>query len=243
MATIDEMDKWNYAKAWKFFTENACNRLIPESKLYVRNMNSCQTIDIRNDKDAREKILASIKCKTLILMDGSSLNGKSTFAERLAHIVGATIVDIDIICKNWIEEQHAKITDPMKRMLFLMDMDKNTDIYILQNLEHIIKDKSNGNVILVGSYMEVIYRTIIAKTLGKYFDQVVSIYCCAKNFRDIKMMHKKRVAQFGFELESEEELISEYDYSKRLLNYNGIMLGFGMAASFIADISVSDMFV
>ncbi len=243
MATIAEMNKWNYAKAWKFFTENACNRLIPESKLYVRSMDLCQTIDIRNDKDAREKILASIKCKTLILIDGATLNGKSTFAERLAHIIGATIVDIDIICKDWIEEQHAKITDPMQKMLFLMDMDKNTDIYILQNLERIIKDKSNGNVILVGSYMEVIYRTIIAKTLGKYFDQVVSIYCCAQNFTDIKMMHKKRVAQFGFELESEEELISEYNYSKTLLDYNGIMLGVGMAASFIADISVSDMFV
>lgn len=242
MVKIEEMSKWNYATAWKFFSENAVNRYIPETELYVRSSRFCKTIDLRDCGEAAESIYSALRSKSLILMDGSSLNGKTTFSQRLAKRIGADIVDIDLICKDWIESQNVESKSPVERFRFLMDMDRLTDIYILENLEKIVKTKSAKNVILVGAYMEVIYRAIIAKTLGKYFDQVVSIYCCAKSFKDVKMMHKQRVSQFGYALDSDEQLVREYNYAKRLLDNDAIMLGVGMDASFIADIHVSDLF-
>lgn len=243
MAKIEEMNKWNYAKAWKFFTENAFGRLIPETELYMRSLPLCLTEDLRGQQNARDKILGSIKGKTLILIDGASLNGKTTFANRLAKHINANIVDIDLICKDWIEAQQAKITNPVQRFSFMMNMDRLTDVYILDNLEKIIREKSQkGNVILVGSYMELIYRGIIAKTLGKYFQQVISLYCCARSFKEVKAMKEQRDKEFGYSVEVEEQILDQYNYSRRLLDGDGIMLGFGMAASFIADNSVSDMF-
>ena len=56
------------------------------------------------------------------------------------------------------------------------------------------------------------------------------------------MMNEKRVQEFGFKLERREDLLRDYNYSKRLLENDGEMLGFGMAASFVADIYVSDLF-
>ena len=124
-----------------------------------------------------------------------------------------------------------------------MSMNKLTDDYLLENLERIIKEKSKkGNVILVGSYMEVIYRSIIARVFGKNFQQTISIYCCARSFEEVKEMKAQRDKMFGFKMDELAEVLKQYEYSKRLLDGNGIMLGFGMAASFVADNSVSDMF-
>ena len=244
MANIEEMIKWNYAKAWKFFTENAFGRLIPETVVYIGCLSPCTTEDVRGCPDAREKILNSLKENTLILIDGASLNGKTTFAKRLAKKTNASVVDIDLLCKDWIEVEYEKITNPNQIYSFIMNIDKLTDVYILDNLERIIRGNSkNGSVILVGSYMELIYRSIIVRTLGKYFHQVVSIYCCALTSKEVKKMKEKRDQEFGYSAENVEEILNQYNYSKKLLENNGIALGLGMAASFIVDNGVSDMFV
>lgn len=244
MAKIGEMMNWNYAKAWKFFTENAFGRMIPETELYLRSLTPCLAEDIRGHSEAREKILTALsKGKTLILIDGASMNGKTTLSKRLAKMTGASVVDIDLLCKDWIEKEHAKIANPIQQFAFMMNMDRLTDVYILENLERIVREKAKkGSVILVGCYMEVIYRAIIAKTLGKYFQQTVSIYCCARSFKEVKAMKTSREKEFGYSAETDEQVLNQYNYSKRLLAGEGVMLGFGMASSFIADNSVSDMF-
>ena len=90
--------------------------------------------------------------------------------------------------------------------------------------------------------MEVIYRSIIARVFGKNFQQTISIYCCARSSEEVKEMKAQRDKMFGFKMDELAEVLKQYEYSKRLLDGNGIMLGFGMAASFVADNSVSDMF-
>ena len=129
MTKIEEMNKWNYSKTWSFFTENAVNRFIPESELYLRSLKLCPTKDIREDKDAKKIILESLKKKSLILIDGSSLNGKTTFATRLSNQTKASIVDIDLICKEWIEQYLLKNPNSIDKFSFMMKMDKLTDIY------------------------------------------------------------------------------------------------------------------
>ena len=247
MKTIQEMNNWTYKKAWQFFTENAVNNYIPEAPLYVEGLEKMsKTIDVRDDKNARSKILKSIKNKkTLVLIDGSSLNGKSTFARRIVNnLNGAEIVDIDLICKDYMDQHLQQLKNPLERYYFLSQADKLTDIYILDNLEKMIKEKSSNTVILVGCYLEVMYRAIISKTLGKYFEQIVSIYCCAKTFKEVEMLIKERDKEFGKEdKELEIQIYIDYEYSKQLLADGGSMLGIGMDASFIADTSVSNMFV
>lgn len=243
MYTMEEMNNWNYATAWDFFNKNAVRQYIPESQTYVQSLKIGKTIDIRDDSEAREKILQSLKSKSLILMDGSSLNGKSTFAKRLARMIEAEVVDIDMLCIEWLEkERQGKSRIEVLKIAYKLD--ELTDLYLLNNLENIVKEKSTKSVILVGAYLEVIYRSIIAKTLGKYFDQVVSLYCCAKRMRDLKFFMQKRDEQFRSATNPimEMKIIEDYKYAKRLLASDGIALGIGMDASFIADISVINMF-
>ena len=245
MAQIEEMLKWNYAQAWKFFSENAVKRKIPEAEIYVRSLPIVVTQDLRGQKDAHKNIMKAVKAKTLVFIDGASLNGKSTFAKRLAKYINANVIDIDILCKKWVEKEVEKISDFTKKILFLHNMDKLTDDYLLHNLEKIIREKSKeGNVILVGSYMEVVYRSIIARVMGQYFNEIVSIYCCARSWKEVRTMKLKRDKEFGDNgsVVSEKDILKDYKYSKRLLQFNGRMLGFGMSASFIADNTVSDMF-
>lgn len=71
----------------------------------------------------------------MILIDGASLNGKTTLANRLAKNIDATVIDIDLICKDWLEEQLAKTKSPAEKFQLLLQMDKMTDIYILEILE------------------------------------------------------------------------------------------------------------
>ena len=244
MANIEEMVKWNYSRAWQFFTENAFGRLIPETVLYLRSLSLCPTEDLRGCFNARKKILDSLEDKTLVVIDGASLNGKTVFAKRLAKQINASVVDIDLLCKEWIDVESAKITNPIQKFSFMLNLDKLTDDYILESLERVIREKSKkGSVILVGCYMEVIYRSIIARTLGKYFNQVVSIYCCANTWKEVKKMKNARDKEFGHSSATDAEILDQYNYSKRLLENNGVVLGLGMTASFVIDNSVSDMFV
>ena len=94
--------------------------MIPETALYLRSLSLCQTKDVRGCSDAHEKILNSLNGKTLVLIDGASLNGKTTFANRLAKQVNATVIDIDLLCKDWIEAEIAKITNPVQKYSFII---------------------------------------------------------------------------------------------------------------------------
>lgn len=62
-ATLKEMTNWNYKKAWSFFSENAYNRLIPETEIYIRSLPKVETEDIRGDINAKDRILKSIDKK------------------------------------------------------------------------------------------------------------------------------------------------------------------------------------
>lgn len=59
--------------------------------------------------------------------------------------------------------------------------------------------------------MEVIYRTIIARTLGKYFEQTISIYCCAKKFKDVIRMKESREKEFGYSVITLESIKKQYE--------------------------------
>lgn len=246
MITLTEMMKWNYKKAWQFFTENAVQRYIPESEYYIRSLNYVPTIDLRDNRKAKEIITQKISSNTLILIDGPSANGKTTFAYRISQHINGIVIDIDLLCQEWIETHLKALKSYSEKIKFVEHMDELTDNYILDELENIIREKSKSNkpVILVGLYLEVIYRSIIARTLGKYFEKVVSLLCCEKSFEQVKKFIQSRNAEFKRVLPGAfSTCAKEYVIAQNLLSIdNRDFLGAGMTASFIVDSEVSNMF-
>ena len=246
MIALTEMMKWNYKKAWVFFTENALQRYIPETEHYIRSLKKVETIDLRGNSNAKKIIIPNITRRTLILIDGPSANGKTTLAHRISKHIDGIVVDIDFLCQDWIKKHLQSIKSYREKMEFLNHSDELTDAYLLNELENIIRKKSKGNkpVILVGLYLEVIYRSIIAKTLGKYFDKTVSLLCCEKTFEQVKRFIRSRNAEFNTVVPDElSGCANEYYIAQNLISAkNREFLGFGMSASFIVDSEVSNMF-
>ena len=246
MFTMEEMEKWNYKTAWEFFSENALHKYIPESELYIRSFKFVPTIDLRTNKNAVSLIGNSITPRTFILIDGGSANGKTTFANRLAKHFGAEVVDIDIICGEYITGLLALARTYQERCNILRQYDQLTDQYIFNNLERVIREKSKLGkpVILIGCYLEVIYRTIIVRTLGKYFESVVSIFCCEESFKQVEKFITQRDGE-DKRFYDYEKLICKQQYkaaSKLVSRKNINALGIGMSASFVVCSRNSNMF-
>lgn len=244
--TLQEMMEWNYKTAWNFFSKYALNRYIPETAMYIKSLPVTEAVDLRKNPQAQKLIMKIITPRTFILIDGGSCNGKTTLAKRIAKQTNAIIIDIDLLCKEWIENQIKMVKNQMEIIAMLRNMDKLTDEYLLNNLEAIIRknSKSGRPVILVGLYLGVIYRSIIARTLGKYFDNLVSLMCCEESLEQFERLYQFRKKEFKQELPNErEKCLQQYAIAQRLIqDANGLFLGFGYNYSFIVNSTVSDMF-
>ncbi len=246
MIKLKTMIGWNYKEAWNFFTQNAYQQYIPEAELYVKSLDVSPTLDLRNNPQAHSLIMNSINPRSFILIDGASANGKTTLAERIAKQTNGIIVDIDLLCKDWMEEQMQTVKTRVEMFELITNMDELTDQYLLDELENIIykKSKLGRPVILVGMYLELIYRAIISRTLGKYFERVISLVCCEKSFRKVENFINERNKKFSSDLPFEKEkCLQQYRYAKQFIERaNGFFLGVGMTSSFIVDSTVSNMF-
>ena len=205
---------------------------------------SALTADVRKEEQAKEKILSTITPRTLIFVDGASLNGKTTFATRLAKQIDGIIVDIDLVCVEWLNSQLQRCKTRQQIMQVLVCSNKATDEYLLNNLENLISNysKEGKPVILVGYYVEVIYRGIVARTLGKYFENIVSLFCCELNFHKVEQFMKIRESEFLTKARR-EDILAQYLLAQKRINLEGgRLLGFGMDHSFVVNSTVSDMF-
>ena len=246
MIKLKTMIGWNYKAAWTFFTQNAYQQYIPESELYVKSLDISPTFDLRNNPQAYSLIMNAINPRSFILIDGASANGKTTLAKRIANQTNAIIVDIDLLCKDWIEKRMQTVRTQGEMLELMINMDELTDKFLLDELENIIckKSKLGRPVILVGMYLELIYRAIISRTLGKYFERVISLVCCEKSFRKVENFINERNKKFSSDLPFEKEkCLQQYRYAKQFIERaNGFFLGVGMTSSFIVDSTVSNMF-
>ena len=59
------------------------------------------------------------------MVDGGSLNGKSTIANRIAKHVNGIVLDIDLLCKDWLEEQLKSAKTPIYNTCFFMYYNRN----------------------------------------------------------------------------------------------------------------------
>lgn len=236
--------KLNYKEAWEYFFKNTVNQPIEEATKYLATLRRALTADVRKEEQAKEKILSTITPRTLIFVDGASLNGKTTFATRLAKQIDGIIVDIDLVCVEWLNSQLQRCKTRQQIMQVLVCSNKATDEYLLNNLENLISNysKEGKPVILVGYYVEVIYRGIVARTLGKYFENIVSLFCCELNFHKVEQFMKIRESEFLTKARR-EDILAQYLLAQKRINLEGgRLLGFGMDHSFVVNSTVSDMF-
>lgn len=241
---ITDLTSLNYKEAWKYFSTDTAKQPIGEATEYIVALRRAQTIDLRKEEQAKERILGAIKPKTLILVDGCSLNGKTTFANRLARQINAIVVDVDEVCLKWVNSQLQRCRTRRQVMQVLINAGRATDEYLLNCLEDLISSysKEGKSVILVGYYVEIIYRSIVAKTIGSYFDNTVSLFCCELDFHKVEQFMEKR-ANEGESLTSREEILEQYLLSKKRVDTEGgRLLEFGMNYSFVVDSGVSNLF-
>lgn len=239
-----DLKKLNYKEAWKYFSKDTANQPVKEATEYIVTLRRAQTIDLRKEEQAKERILEVIKPRTLIFVDGASLNGKTTFANRLAKQIEAIVVDVDSVCLEWLNSQLQRCRTRRQTMQVLLNASKASDEYLLNTIESLISkySKEGKPVILVGGYLEVIYRSIVARTLGSYFNNMVSLFCCELDFHKVENFMKKRANETGI-LSTKEEILEQYLLSKKRIDTEGgRLLGFGMNYSFVIDSSVSNLF-
>ena len=236
--------KLNYKEAWEYFSKNTVNQPIEEATKYLATLRRALTADVRKEEQAKEKILRTMTPRTLIFVDGASLNGKTTFATRLAKQIDGILVDIDLVCVEWLNSQLQRCKTRQQIMQVLVCSNKATDEYLLNNLENLISNysKEGKPVILVGYYVEVIYRGVVARTLGKYFENIVSLFCCELNFHKVEQFMKIRESEFLTKARR-EDILAQYLLAQKRINLEGgRLLGFGMDHSFVVNSTVSDMF-
>ena len=106
MTDLTEMIKWNYKETKNFFDTRAIGTDIPETKIYIDSLiGSSQTVDIRSKNEHHELTQELTSTQCFIIIDGPSNSGKSTFARRLANAINAEIVDIDLLCYDYLQNR------------------------------------------------------------------------------------------------------------------------------------------
>ena len=107
--TADEMLSWNYQNAMKIFREFLANTSNAHDSELLKSIQgfmylvsrrryanvSDYTCDIRGGKQKVREVIRNSQKDTLILIDGESGTGKSTFAANLCKKEGFFLFDID----------------------------------------------------------------------------------------------------------------------------------------------------
>ncbi|MBQ6860611.1 MAG: hypothetical protein IJO08_03085 [Clostridia bacterium] len=198
---VQEMLSWNYQKAMTTYDEflrnmgNARGEALADDFMsylqVVANRRYSQVRDYTKFPREGEKYVAEIiqssKHGTLIIVDGESGTGKSTFAKKLCQKEDFFLFDLDEYAAKLLTEY---LFSGDAGMIFF---DQKQDELLRQHTERIIKEGSNNGqktTVMVACFRNVVYRTIIAHTLGKYFEKVISIVIhdnLAANIARIKM--------------------------------------------------------
>lgn len=249
MKNLAEMQNWTYREAHEYFEKDRKN--YSEIREYLKDLKLVPTIDLRNlqkKSDAVEEIIESINNRTFILIDGASQNGKTTFAKRLAKKVDGIVLDIDWLCKEWIDQELIKAKDQVEYFKIVSNMGPLTDEYLLRELENIIcqKSKMNKPVILVGMYLDLIFRTIIFRSFGqRYFKKIVSILCFEDSFEKVEYFIERRKKKFDVITApgERERCLAQYNIVRDIVNnQDGSFLGLGVDNSFIINSDISNNF-
>ena len=176
-------------------------------------------------------------------MDGVSCSGKTTTAKKIAEQFPETveIIDIDYLFGAWLQREAEKIPDKEERKFFVKKAEKQGDEYLKLNLENLVENraKEGKTVIIVGCFLETIYRAVVGTVLGKYFEKV-AIFTIYEDMATLKKYQENREADFnnpgGKVLQEQiDETSRQYSFLTQVINLQSFVLGFGADLSILID--------
>lgn len=247
MPSLEEMRNWNYGEAWEYFMESN-NYASEEAIQYFRNIaKKCRVSDIRSRKSETKIPEEMYRGGWLILIDGESCSGKTTIAEGIKSKYPDTvsILDIDIVCFEWIDEKIQKLTSENEKKKFLISAREMSDEYLKMEFENLVKKESdNGKktVIIVGCFLETVFRAIIGTVLGKHFEKV-AFFTVHEKLHRLEKYFQKREKEFGnydvgsmVSITQFAETMRQYNFLEQVVTKEHLhQLGIGCDISFIID--------
>lgn len=240
MPSLKKMKKMNYAEALEFFMEN--ERMgSPEATDYLKYISRKSFVyDMRGKEITSDGIYEG---GWLIILDGVSCSGKSTIAKKIGKKFPETVevIDIDYLFSAWVHREAEKITRGDEKNIFLNKIEKQGDEYLKLNLENIIANRARDGktVVLVGCFLETIYRAFLGTIFGKYFENV-AIFKIYEEMTTLKEYQESREEDFGNPggkvlQEQVDETSKQYSFLKQVISLQPFVLGFGADVSFLIN--------
>ena len=240
MPNLKKMKKMNYAEAWEFFMENK-KMGSPEATDYLKYISRKSFVyDMRGKEITFDEIYEG---GWLIILDGVSCSGKSTTAKKIGEKFPETveIIDIDYLFSACVHREAEKINRKEEKNTFLNRLEKQGDEYLKLNLENIIANRAREGktVVLVGCFLETIYRAFLGTIFGRYFDKV-AIFTIYEDMATLKKYQENREADFnnpgGKVLQEQiDETSKQYSFLTQVINLQSFVLGFGADVSVLID--------
>lgn len=236
MPNLKSMKKMNYSEAWEYFMENK-KMGSQEAMDYIKYIaRKAFVYDMRGKSITCDEIY---KGGWLIVLDGVSCSGKSSTAKKIAEKFPETVevIDVDYLLYGHIYREAEKFTRE-EWMNFWDNVEKQGNEYLKLNLENLISNraKEGKTVILVGCFLETIYRAFIGTILGKYFENVAFLTIC-EEMGTLQKYQESREADFNnpggkILMEQIDETSKQLSFLKRVIAEQPVMLGCG------ADLSI-----
>ena len=238
---IDEIRSWNYAKTWTYFQITTASGVTEKFAEYAANLPQGNVSDFRGMSMPREILDKYVEEHKLIILDGTSLSGKTTFAKKLAKEYGINIVDVDEYLIKWLKEiVNAPLTAAAKERK-IRNFKLTANDRLTNELEDILLKESDGgkkSVILVGVFIYDMQRFVVADKLGRLFGGAIS-FMLHEPMKMIKKRISERDKQFGSSTPENSMARIEKDYfvvSQVLSNEITMKyLGIGLEESFVVD--------
>lgn len=251
----------SFPEAMRFFKASLCNPegfdMEKEREIYCAQLISSRSvIDLRKrspqenlsffkaygliDDKTKDESESIHHKKTLIFIDGPGCNGKSVLTKTLSEVLD----DVEVIDLPGISPDGFYMNDFTSE-----DAWNAKDFTLEEKVRSAVEDRQHRTVILAGRFMERLYRAIALATLGKYFDQVISIFCIQKDIHSVSNLmairnaeRKKKGYVVPDEDKEKDRISNEWIYSCSLMRLeDNTVLNEGCNISCLADSSILDV--
>ena len=227
--TLKELRKMNYWQATSYFVEGQHYTDDVAINYMQKEVVHGITYDMRG-QEISAKVMQDIgKGGYFVLVDDLSCTGKTSFAEMLKKRYDVEVLDIDYLSAEYaqrvINYKFNRFPIFMRAYMeenFTKIFDLETDNYIHNVLEEDVKKaaKTGKTVVMVGMYLDVITRAVVANKLGKYCKGTVS-FVFHEDWETIVQREKERDVKYGTKGLSDKAIERDkkpYEYMQKALD-------------------------
>ena len=227
--TLKEVREMNYWQATSYFVDGMHYTDDVAIKYMQEEVFHGVVYDVRG-QEIDEKVMRDIgKGGYFVLVDGLSCTGKTSFAEMLKKRYDVEVMDIDYLSAEYarrvINYKFSRFPVSMRAYMkenFTKIFEMETDNYIHSVFEQDVKKaaKTGKTVVVVGMYLDIITRAVVADKLGKYCKSTVG-FVFHEDWETIIRREKERDIKYGTKDVSKQAIERDkkpYEYMQKALN-------------------------